>query len=301
MPEAVAARGHRGLSWKAELVMIAAVYVGYSLIRNVFGSARFTVDGIPVGAFKNAEALIRAERALGLYLEPTVQSWFVDLQWFVQLLNAFYGIAHFVVTVAVLVVLFVRSPWRYPRMRTTIVATTCAAIVGYALFPLMPPRLLDAPCPNEATAAVELGGRCLQSSVRSPGPDGIVAGAWVAPFAADDSFGYVDTLVHVGGPWSFQSDTVTSISNQYAAMPSLHIAWATWCALAVWSLCRRLATKLLAIGYPLATLVAIVVTGNHFWLDAVGGLVVLGIGLLVARLAHRHPQRTTRAGVPFAQ
>lgn len=298
--EVVATRGLRGSSWKAELLLVGAVYAVYTLTRNLFGSARIVADGVPHEAFRNAEAVIRAEQALGLYIEPTVQSWFVDLRWFVQVLNAFYGIAHFVVTIGVLVVLFVRRPDAYPRLRTAIVATTCVAIVGYALFPLMPPRLLDAPCPDPSSAVAEFGGRCIESELRSPGPDGAEAGTWTAPFAADDSFGYVDTLVHIGGPWSFQSSALTSISNQYAAMPSLHIAWAMWCAIAVWPLCRRLVVKVLAAAYPVATMFAIVVTGNHFWLDAVGGLAVLVLGLFAARATLRHPRREPDPAVPFA-
>ncbi len=301
MTEVVAPRGLRGVSWKAELLLIGAVYAVYTLTRNLFGSARIVAGGVPHEAFRNAEVVIRAEQALGLYVEPTVQSWFVDLRWFMQALNAFYGLAHFVVTIGVLAVLFVRRPDVYPRWRTAIVATTCVAIVGYALFPLMPPRLLDAPCPDVSSAVAEFGGRCIESELRSPGPDGIVAGTWAAPFTADDSFGYVDTLAHIGGPWSFQSDALASISNQYAAMPSLHIAWAMWCAIAVWPLCRRLVAYVLAAAYPVATLFAIVATGNHFWLDAVGGLLVLAVGLLVARLARRHPRPGPDPAVPFAR
>lgn len=301
MAEAVPRPGLRGTSWKAELLVIGAVYAVYTLTRNLFGSAQIVSDGVPLEAFRNAEMVIRAEQALGLYVEPTVQSWFVEARWFVQLLNAFYGIAHFVVTIGVLVVLFVRRPDVYPRLRTALAATTCVAIVGYALFPLMPPRLLDAPCPDPVTSTAEFGGRCIGSELRSPGPDGNVAEPWAAPFAVDDSFGYVDTLVHIGGPWSFQSDAITSISNQYAAMPSLHIAWATWCTIAMWPLCRRRTVVLLAAAYPAATLFAIVVTGNHFWLDAVGGLMVLAVGLLGAVLVHRHPRHDPDPGVPFAR
>ena len=46
---------------------------------------------------------------------------------------------------------------------------------------------------------------------------------------------------------------------------------------------------MLAIAYPFFTLTVIVITANHYILDAVGGLVVLGIGWVVAA-------RFTRAG-----
>ncbi|GIT00413.1 MAG: hypothetical protein CM1200mP26_21250 [Acidimicrobiales bacterium] len=95
---------------------------------------------------------------------------------------------------------------------------------------------------------------------------------------------YVDTVTDVGGLWSFDSGTMQSVSNQYAAMPSLHFAWATWCALVLWPIVRNRAARALVAAYPVATLFAVIVTGNHFWLDAVGGLVVLGAGSLLAGL-----------------
>ena len=43
--------------------------------------------------------------------------------------------------------------------------------------------------------------------------------------------GFVDSLDKIGGLWSFESGPVHKVSNQYAAMPSLHFAWSSWCAL----------------------------------------------------------------------
>ena len=74
---------------------------------------------------------------------------------------------------------------------------------------------------------------------------------------------------------------MASISNQYAAMPSLHIGWSTWCAIALWPLLRRRWTKVLVLLYPATTLFCIVVTANHYWLDGIGGLVAFSIGALI--------------------
>ena len=73
------------------------------------------------------------------------------------------------------------------------------------------------------------------------------------------------------------------ISNQYAAMPSLHIGWSTWCALAMWQLTRKRWARVLIVLYPVVTLFCIVVTANHYWIDAVGGLLALGVGYLIGR------------------
>jgi membrane-associated phospholipid phosphatase len=74
------------------------------------------------------------------------------------------------------------------------------------------------------------------------------------------------------------------VSNQYAAMPSLHFAWSTWCALVLVPTVRRTWVRILAACYPVLTVFAIVVTANHYWLDAAGGAVILSLGSLAGYL-----------------
>ncbi len=229
------------------MLYIAAFYGVYSYIRNTQGSASVSADH----AFANAREIIRLERAMGLYFEEGVQEAFLDDRWFIQFWNLFYGTFHFVVTVAALVLLFRRFPARYPRWRNTLAATTGLALIGFATYPLMPPRLLPEP------------------------------------------YGFIDTLRVFGGLWSFESGPVAQVSNQYAAMPSLHFAWSTWSALVLYPMLTRPWARVLAALYPVATLFAIVVTANHFWLDAAGGALVLGVGAAVgfalAAATTRHP------------
>ena len=224
-------RPHR-LYWWKEALIAAVFYVIYSWTRNQFGSSQIAADGVPEQAFTNAERLIRLEAWMGLYHEQELQSWFLEFEWFIQFWNTFYGTAHFFVTIGVFALLFFRRKDVFPQWRNTLAAMTALAIIGFAFFPLMPPRLLDKPCPwpeeglamqPALHAAGSWGGECIESDLR--GDDG--------------TFGFVDTLAEMGGPWSFDSETVAEISNQYAAMPSLHIGWSTWCALAVWPLLRR--------------------------------------------------------------
>ncbi len=246
-PEPPASPRRSRLRWWKEVLYIAAFYGVYSFIRNTQGSAVVSAEH----AFSNAREVIRAERALGLYFEEAVQEAFLDTRWFIQFWNLFYGTFHFVVTIAALVLLFRRFPARYPRWRNTLAATTGLALIGFATYPLMPPRLLPEP------------------------------------------YGFVDTLRVFGGLWSFESGPVAQVSNQYAAMPSLHFAWSTWSALVLYPMLSRPWSRLLAALYPVATLFAIVVTANHFWLDAAGGALVLGVGaaagFALARATTRHP------------
>ena len=100
------------------------------------------------------------------------------------------------------------------------------------------------------------------------------------PRLLPSSYHFVDTLQAYGGLWSFDSGAMSKVSNQYAAMPSLHFAWSTWCAFVLVPRVRHQWAKVLAARYPVATLFAIVVTGNHYLLDAAGGAVILTLGYL---------------------
>jgi len=104
----------------------------------------------------------------------------------------------------------------------------------------------------------------------------------LAPPRMFPQLGFVDTLLKDPAFWSFNSGGMQNLSNQYAAMPSVHIAWATWCALALGPRLKNRTAATLAWCYPLITLLVITITANHYILDAVAGLVILGIGWVVA-------------------
>jgi hypothetical protein len=277
-------REHRTWWWK-EILIMGAFYFIYSLTRNRFGSIRVSGDDIPLHSFTNAMRVIRFERAIGLYHEESIQQWFLPYKWFIQLMNTYYGTAHFAVTIGVFFVLMNRRKDVFPLFRNALAAMTGLAIIGFALFPLMPPRLLDAPCPGTATTVVAgkeiarttFGGDCIPTKLRN--------------YNGATEFGFVDTLKEYGGPWDFDSGGIAKRSNQYAAMPSLHIGWASWCAFAIWPLARRKWIRAAVLLYPALTLFCIVVTGNHFWLDGIGGILALAGGFVIGALLHRFNQR----------
>ena len=269
----------RGLRWWKEVLFAVGVYVVYSFVRNQFGSA----GGDPGPAFDHAQQIIDLQDAMGLYFEDAVQQWYLRLpaNGLIRLWNVYYGLAHFLVTFAALVWLFRRDPHRYPLWRNTLAFTTCLAVVGFATYSLMPPRLLDDPgrygaCQiyaPEAAAAAEPGALTAEGC---------------------DRFGFVDTIATYGGWIAFGTEGLEDVSNQYAAMPSMHIGWSTWSALVLFPMVRRRWLRAVVAAYPAITLVCIIVTANHYWIDGVGGLLCLGAGYAVARVVTR---RTTRAPV----
>lgn len=102
------------------------------------------------------------------------------------------------------------------------------------------------------------------------------------------SGGHFTDTVLVHHTWgSMASGNLKNMSNQYAAMPSMHIGWSLWCGLTIFALASVPWVRVLGLLYPLATLVVIVATANHFWLDAVGGVVCLSFGFAVAYAVYR--------------
>lgn len=88
--------------------------------------------------------------------------------------------------------------------------------------------------------------------------------------------GFVDTAAHDGT--SVYSGIGGTFANQYAAMPSLHFGWAVIVAAAVIATVRS-RWRWLALLHPAITLVVVVVTANHFWLDAFVALVLYAVSV----------------------
>ena len=236
----------RRLKWWVEVAVVVAFYAIYSLLRNA-------TDATVAAAQANADDIVRWQDTLGILHEKAVQDAFVDTRWFIVMWNVFYGSFHFVVTPAVLIWLFRKHHHHYPFWRTALGVGTALALIGYATYPLMPPRLYP-------------------------------------------HITFVDTLREYGGIWSFESGPVEKLSNQYAAMPSLHFGWSSWVAAAGVTVARNWWTRALFAIYPVATLFAITVTGNHWFLDAAGGLAVIAAGAAVAWAVRRLRRRAGSRG-----
>ena len=99
--------------------------------------------------------------------------------------------------------------------------------------------------------------------------------------------GLEDTLLVLSGI-DIGSPTSSAISNPVAAVPSLHAAYALGVGIGVWRFARSNLVRLAGALYPPLVVLTIVVTGNHFILDAVAGMLVLGVGFqLASRLRRR--------------
>jgi hypothetical protein len=129
-----------------------------------------------------------------------------------------------------------------------------------------------------------------------------LAGFYLYPLAPPrllPQYGYVDTLVKFHTWGSFADPDIAKHSNQYAAMPSLHIGWSLWCAIAMFLCARRLWVRLAALAYPVLTLMVIVGTANHFILDAAGGVATIAFGFGVQWLFSGHGAFSLPPGAPI--
>ncbi|MFI1168958.1 phosphatase PAP2 family protein [Streptomyces sp. NPDC020801] len=100
----------------------------------------------------------------------------------------------------------------------------------------------------------------------------------LAPPRMLDSAGLVDTA-RVYGPSVYGPPKTDHLSNQFAAMPSLHFGWALMVAVGLIAVTRS-RWRWLWLLHPLLTLLVIVGTANHYWLDAIVAAVLLGLALV---------------------
>lgn len=126
----------------------------------------------------------------------------------------------------------------------------------------------------------------------------------MAPPRMFPQWGFVDTMSTYGP--SVYDGAGGEVSNQLAAMPSLHIGWAVLVAYVVSRTTRRRGIWLAALCWvhATATVVVVVITGNHWWIDGAASVALLaGASIVIGRVAvlrrrsatRRRPGRYSRA------
>lgn len=221
-------RSHSGAR---EIAGLAVLYGLYEVIRGAGGENA-------EAALANTADIVAVEQAFGVYVERSVQAAFEAIPFAPALLGLAYVLLHFVGTAVALVWVHRRHPDRFPIVRTTFVAATALALVGYVFYPAAPPRLSE--------------------------------------------LGFSDTVTRSTG-LDLSSDLLGALYNPFAAVPSLHFGYALIVGVALTWLARNRVVRIAGAAYPAAMLLIIVATGNHFFVDALlGGLVVVA-GWLAAR------------------
>ncbi|NEC85702.1 phosphatase PAP2 family protein [Streptomyces sp. SID12501] len=224
------------------------------LVYACYSAGRLLVRGDESTAVDHGLAILRFEKALRLNAEHPLNRLFTRESWIGVPADFWYASLHYLVTPAVLIWLFRSHAVRYRAARAWLMTSTFIGLIGFTLLPTCPPRLLDA------------------------------------------GHGFVDTMAQYSsyGWWGGQASAprgLGGMTNQYAAMPSLHVGWALWCGVMLWRYGGTRTTKILGVAYPLITTIVVMGTANHYFLDAAAGAAVMGLGLLLAPLVVRNADR----------
>ncbi|MQY13913.1 hypothetical protein SRB5_40700 [Streptomyces sp. RB5] len=215
------------------------------IVYSAYSAGRLLARGAETQAVDNGLALLDAEKFLHINAEHPLNRLFTDYAAIGVPADFMYATLHYIVTPAVLLWVWLRHRDHFRRLRTWLLGSTMVGLIGFVLLPTCPPRLLDA------------------------------------------SYGFVDTMAQYSsyGWWGGEASAPRGLggfTNQYAAMPSLHVGWALWCGVVLWRLARTPQVKALAVAYPTVITLVVMGTANHYLLDAVAGVAVMGVGLLIA-------------------
>ena len=205
-------------------------------------------------ATAHARDLLHIEVLLHLNIERHANQLLDSVPLLALIGSYWYALLHYIVTPCVLLWAYHARPLHYRRVRNALVLGSAIGLVGFTLIPMAPPRMLPGYVDTLATTARD--------------------GWWGADASAPRGFG--------------------ALTNQLAAMPSLHVGWALWCAWVVFTLTRRRWVRIAAIAYPIGTTLVVIGTANHYVLDAVAGVLVMALAIhVVGRLPQvvRLPQQ----------
>jgi hypothetical protein len=100
----------------------------------------------------------------------------------------------------------------------------------------------------------------------------------VAPPRFLPDLGYIDLSTHYG--LSLYGPVGTGVSDQFAAMPSIHVGWAAVVSFGIVA-AGTSRWRWLFILHVVLTSLAVVATGNHWWLDGIVAVVLLGVALVI--------------------
>jgi membrane-associated phospholipid phosphatase len=125
-----------------DVLLQVALFVGAYLLYQI---VRGLVDGNDVAkATWNAYKVINLERTLHVFVEPSIQAWALNNRWLIDIADSTYLNAHYVVTLGALVWIYLRRNESFYFVRNMFMVAMAFALIGYALYPTAPPRLMPA-------------------------------------------------------------------------------------------------------------------------------------------------------------
>ena len=254
------------LAFTLQVLIAISIEAGDDIGRGLF-SQHGTREGID-----HARSLVAFEVSHGFFVEPAWQIFFLQTRHIFtltitseaveRLMNGIYVVGHVGVTLGVALWVYIyRRRW-FGLLRNVVILVNLFALVIYENFPVAPPRLTT----------------------------GLIFDHH--PFIFRDTlFGVVDASGRAIGTQSGY--------NEFSAMPSVHMAWAVVAGATLVILAGPLWAKAIGVLYPVCMLIAVVVTGNHYLLDVLGGMMIVVLAYGVAMLIDRWWHNPRRAGIRY--
>jgi hypothetical protein len=217
------------------------LFVG--IIYGAYEFSRGVHQGTVTSAMRNGRRLLHWERLVHLDPESALTHALNHNGWLAIPACYVYSSAHYVITPIVLVWLYRTRYEVYRPARTSLAISTIISLVIFYFMPTAPPRLL--------------------------------AGSHIPDVLYDfRNWGWW------GGDGSAPRH-LGALTNQFAAMPSMHVGWALWCGVLIFRYAKHGWVRALGLLYPVTTTLVVLSTGNHYLLDTVVGALVMGIGYLL--------------------
>jgi PAP2 superfamily len=114
------------------------------VVYEVYRFARIAVRGSPTTSLRNARQLVKAERSVHIFLERDIQQQILPHEALIRFFDVYYGMAHFIVVGLALVVLWRLDRRGYRFWRNVFGWVLLLGLIGFALYPVTPPRLMPA-------------------------------------------------------------------------------------------------------------------------------------------------------------
>jgi membrane-associated phospholipid phosphatase len=119
-----------------QVLLFLAAYVLYQVVRGLVDTGNLYKP------FGDATKIINLERVLHVFVEPSIQAWASSVHWLMDIADWTYLNAHYFVTIGALIFIYLRRNDSFYFVRNMFMIAMAIALVGYALYPTAPPRLM---------------------------------------------------------------------------------------------------------------------------------------------------------------
>jgi hypothetical protein len=127
---------HGWMDLLRQISLFVGAFLLYDLVRGLVG------HGNLYKPFGDAMRIIDVERAIHIFVEPSINAWVQSQHWLMDIADWIYLNGHFFVTLGALIFIYLRRNDSFYFIRNVLMVSMGIALVGYWLYPTAPPRLM---------------------------------------------------------------------------------------------------------------------------------------------------------------